>query len=187
MNRDYLILGHPRSGTGYMAKLFQANGFDVRHETIGEHGTSNWQFAVKAKEYQFPSDEFKRQDIDFKNIFHVIRHPLHAINSIVFTEQRSEGFRNLYIPLCGNKFERAVMSYYGWNMLIQSQMPDKTFTLDNAQKVLGFANSTKVYNQRDHECMDEYEIKTECNAVIWEYYICMAHFYNDLLKSENNE
>lgn len=186
MKRDYLILGHPRSGTGYMAKLFQANGFDVGHEIIGTHGTSNWQFAVKTNEYPFAFDEFRRQDIEFSNVFHVIRHPLHAINSIAFTESRSEAFRSKYIPLNGNHLERAIISYYGWNRLIQSQMPDKTFTLDNAQQVLGFKNSTDIYNQREHEWLNEYDIKRQCNAVIWEYYITMAHFYNDLLKSETN-
>lgn len=186
MKRDFLILGHPRSGTGYMAKLFEANGFDVGHETVGEHGTSNWQFAVKANEYPFPSDEFKRQDVSFKSVYHVIRHPLHAINSIAHTESRSESFRAKYIPLCGNDFEKAIQSYYGWTMLIQSQMPDKTFTLDNAQQVLGFKNPTDIYNYREHPWLNEYDIKRQCNAVIWEYYICMAHFYSDLLKSESN-
>ena len=186
MIREYLILGHPRTGTGYMAKLFQANGYDVGHEIVGEHGTSNWQFAVKAKEYPFASDHFKRQEIEFANIYHVIRHPLHAINSIAAIEQRSEPFRAKYIPLTGNVFEKAILSLYGWTMLIQSQMPHKTFTLDNAQKILGFPNGCDRYNVTEHENLVEYDIKRQCNAVVWEYYICMAHFYNDLLKEEGN-
>jgi hypothetical protein len=181
LERDYLILGHPRSGTGYMAKLFQANGHDVRHEEMGGAGTSNWQFAVKAEKYPFEVDEYRRQDVSFKSVCHVVRHPLHAINSIAFTEWGSDNFRAQYVPLCGNQFERAIMSYYGWNKLIHSQGPDMTFALEDAKRYLGFEVEVDQYNQRDHENISEYDMKRQCNAVIWEYYICMADFYNKLL------
>lgn len=35
---QFLITGVPRSGTGYMAKLMEAIGHNVGHETIGECG-----------------------------------------------------------------------------------------------------------------------------------------------------
>jgi hypothetical protein len=182
MNREFLIIGHPRSGTKYMSDLFIANGFDVQHETIGQHGTSNWQFAVRAEKYPFDVDGIRRQDVEFKTVIHVMRHPLHAINSIAFTEWGSDNFRASFIPLCGNQFERAIMSYYGWNMLIQSQQPDKTIALENAKNSLGFENDVEPSNKREYESLLEYDIKRQCNAVIWEYYIRIADIYNKLLK-----
>lgn len=182
IERDFLILAHPRSGTKYMSNLFIANGFDVGHEVMGKDGTSNWQFAVKAEKYPFMFDDIRRQDVVFKNIYHVIRHPLHAINSIAFTEWGSDQFRATYIPLNGNKFERAVLSYYGWNMLINAQQPDKTFALENAKEALGFLHDTPVANQREHDYLEEYDIKRQCNAVVWEYYVAIADIYNKLLK-----
>jgi hypothetical protein len=42
----FLITGVPRSGTGYMAKLMQALGYDVGHEIIRPHGISSWLWAA---------------------------------------------------------------------------------------------------------------------------------------------
>jgi len=178
--KDYLILAHPRSGTGYMSALFKANGFDVGHEVMGSHGTSNWQFAVKAKEYPFDIDGIKRQDVIFDRVYHVIRKPIDAINSIAYTEQRSEEFRALYVPLIGNAFERAVLSYYGWNKIIASQLPDYTIKLETAQKDLHFKNGCAITNTREHESLTDYELRFNLSPEILWYYEKLNEWYNSL-------
>jgi hypothetical protein len=180
IEREFLITAHPRSGTGYMANLFQANGYDVGHEVMGEHGTSNWQFAVKSDFYPFDIDKIKRQDCEFKQIIHVIRHPLFAINSIAFTEGRSEAFRSEFIPITGNPFERAIYSYYGWNMLIKSQRPDIVCKLEEAKDVLNFANDCSIVNVRQHEFINEDELLRAVNHEAKWYYFKILKYYNNL-------
>lgn len=185
MEKEILILGHPRSGTGYMAKLFQANGYDIGHEVMGKDGTSNWQFAVCADAYPFNTDNIKRDDVEFSRIYHVIRNPLAAINSIVYTESRSEHFRAKFVPLVGNAFERAILSYYGWNMLIQAQKPYATFTLENAADFF-FFEDVKKQNTREHKSVTEDELYMLCGPGAWSYYEAISRFYNQLFQSEVN-
>jgi len=46
--KQKLILGlvHPRTGTGYTAKLLQSWGLDVKHEKMGKDGTVDWSLAA---------------------------------------------------------------------------------------------------------------------------------------------
>ena len=163
-----------------MSELFKVNGFDVGHEVMGSHGTSNWQFAVKAKEYPFDVDGIKRQDVIFERVYHVIRKPIDAINSIAYTEQRSEDFRAQYVPMVGNAFERAVMSYYGWNKIIAAQMPDYTIQLEWAQSMLHFRNGSAIVNQRKHESIADYELRMNLSPEILWYYEKLNEWYNSL-------
>lgn len=142
--------------------------------------------AVCAQSYPFAGDKYRRQDVLFQHIYHVIRHPLHAINSIAHVEHGSEAFRSKYVPLMGNAFERAILSYFGWNQIIHAQNPAKTFTLENARMVLNLEQDVAVYNQRPHEWYSEAEIKTKVSAAVWEYYLFIAHQYNTLHYQEIN-
>lgn len=180
--RELLILGHPRSGTGYMSALYKANGLDVGHEVLGLHGTSNWQFAVRAERYPFDVDGVRRQDVTFKEIIHIIREPLAAINSTAFTEGGSEIFRSQYIPLWGNEFERAIMSYYGWNRIITAQRPTKVMAMERACELLKFQRNMPPANTRQHANISEAEMQYRVNAKVWEYYIAMRELHKSLLK-----
>jgi len=180
MIKDYLIIAHPRSGTGYMANLFKLNGFDIGHEVMGEHGTSNWQFAVKSDFYPFDVDGIKRQHVKFNNVIHVMREPLDAICSIALTEGRSELFRAEYVPIIGNDFERAVMSYYGWNMLIKSQQPNVSLKLCDAKKVFSFEHDSPIVNQRQHETLSENELLNYLSDGVKWYYYKTLEFYSKL-------
>lgn len=131
--KDILILGHPRSGTGYMAKLMQSFGMDVGHEKLGEHGISDWMFAVRSDDK--PWGHKSNLDLEFRHIIHVIREPIAAINSIAWTEnlrKKSLNYRKRYvlIPDKVNPVRTAVYSYLGWNQLIKSWHPDLTIKLE---------------------------------------------------------
>ena len=179
INRKYLIITHPRGGSGYMSKLFQANGFDVQHESMGKDGTSNWQYAVCSDEYPFTTD-YKRQDVNFKTVIQVMREPLAAINTIAYVEGRSEDFRAKYVPLVGNPFERAILSYYGWHGLIKAQNPDKILALENAHEKLGF-EAVDIYNHTEHESVSENTLRMIVRDEYWWYYERLQFTYKSLL------
>lgn len=115
-----------------MAELMELNGLDVLHEKMGEHGISSWMFAVGgAQKVPWTYDDSAPVDYSFKTLVHVIREPLAAISSVYFTESVSEAWRSEHCLICGNKMERAVASYIGWNKMIQSRGPDYTVALED--------------------------------------------------------
>lgn len=187
LNRKFLILGHPRSGTMYMSALFRANGYDIQHEQMGEHGTSNWQMAVHAKEYPYPlncGDKIVRGDVEFETIIHVLRAPLLVIASTYHTEAiRSDGFRSQYVNMCGNPWEKAVMSYVGWTKLIQAQHVDLTMALPRAKELLGFSNdfTNTSCNSRPHPPITKEQLYKEVSVSVFLLYDELQKFYNSLL------
>jgi hypothetical protein len=84
----FVITGTPRSGTSYIARLFQAIGFDCGHEErfnpwhknhdqdFKPLGDSSWMAAPFLTELP-PSTK----------VFHLVRDPVKAINSIIGTGQ----------------------------------------------------------------------------------------------------
>jgi len=126
---DILVLGHPRGGTGYMAKLLQQLGLDVRHEKNGKHGTANWMYAARS-EYK-PWNAQDNTQRYFRHVLHVIREPISCIASVAHTEnkrKKSLAFRQqyIYLPREVNQIRQAVYSYIGWHKLIKSWAPDVT-------------------------------------------------------------
>lgn len=124
-----LNLGHPRTGTGYMAKLYQAAGLDVQHEGIGEDGTSCWTFAVLDENW-FTSWNGVRSDYNWKYITHNIRDPNDALCSICLTEDarniKSKKFRRKYLDIDeeASRLSQSIQSFLGWNHLIKELNPD---------------------------------------------------------------
>lgn len=68
-----IVLGLPRSGTGYISKLLQNNKYDVLHEEMGLNGTSDWRLV----------SSYERKPNDF--VIHIVRNPLDVLASISFT------------------------------------------------------------------------------------------------------
>lgn len=183
MRRDYLITGHPRSGTGYMAQLFTANGYEVGHEVVDRHGTSNWQMLVKAYDYPFPGDPFVRQDIQFAHHWHLLRYPLHIVCSVAFTERRSEWFRAQYVNLYGNEFEKAIQSVWGWNQIAQSQLAWPVI-MERAAALFGFEDIDPV-NTREHDQLTERELQSLVSRENWNLYLVLKHDYESIILDDN--
>ncbi len=134
---DFLILGHPRSGTGYMAQLFTALGYEVGHERVAEHGISSWMFAVYAEEVPYTFDGKTRGDIHPRHVLQVVRNPIDVISSMAHTvhEEPAWEFIERYALVHREApFEiRAVQSVIAWNRLIQGHFPRPTLVnLENA-------------------------------------------------------
>jgi len=134
---DFLILGHPRSGTGYMARLFTAFGYTVGHEKVERHGVSSWMFAVHADRVPYTFDGKTRGDIEPRHVFHVVRNPMDVIASMSHTvhEDRAWEFIACYALVCRNApwHIRAAQSVVAWNRLIQGHFPrPKVVHVENA-------------------------------------------------------
>lgn len=134
---DFLILGHPRSGTGYMAQLFTALGYDVGHEKVGRSGISSWMFAVHADQLPYTFDGQTRGDIQPRYVLQVVRNPLDVIASMAHTvtEQPAWEFIQRYTLVHGTAPPeiRAVQSVIAWNRLIQGHFPRPTIVkVENA-------------------------------------------------------
>lgn len=173
--KKFLIIGHPRCGTGYMSQLFKSFGYDVGHEEMGEHGISSWMFAAFSDHVPF-GDNTLRKQYKFENSIHVVRNPVDAIASIAFTETdiRSYNYRKDFISIDdhANEVHRAVQSYIAWNKLIEAQGPDMRVQVENAieelETILNKRPNWEMvpdtnYNSRYHEELTIEQIKEYCS------------------------
>jgi len=122
--RFVAVMAHPRSGTGYMSKLFAAFGLDVRHETeMGDDGISS--FLIGASENpRWGPDPWK---YDFQNRIHLVRDPVKVLSSVLacVTEGVQEYMAReagVDAELCAP--ERAVRVYIRWHERILCRKPN---------------------------------------------------------------
>ena len=164
-----LGVGHPRTGTGYTAKLLQSWGLDVGHEKMGEQGTVDWSLA--------PGEKSLWQDVDFRewdwqHIIYCVRDPRESIPSIVYTEnvgKSSEKFRKkMGVPLTSSSVGDAIMSIITWDAYITSLNPSLIFRIeDESKKIFNYLKESKIqlewndsmigerYNFREHPKWDQ--------------------------------
>lgn len=188
MKRLIRVLAHPRSGTGYMAALLKANGLDVRHEEMGEHGISSWMFAVQTDKVPFTFDDSTPVDYDFQHTLHVLREPISAISSIYHTEHGSLEWRAKWMCLWGNRMEKAVSSYIGWNKLILGLDP-VTFKLEHTESILDWLNGNglcetrekvQATNTREHEKLTLEDIQEAINPTLFKELDLFIKYYNEI-------
>jgi len=127
-----LGVGHPRTGTGYTAKLLQSWGLDVGHELMRKHGTVDWSLGSGEKSLW--------QDVDFRewewqNIIYCVRDPRESIASIAYTENvdtTSVKFRNdKGLVLTKNKIVDAIESIILWDSLIERLGPTFVYRIED--------------------------------------------------------
>lgn len=207
----YLIIGHPRCGTGFMSKLFKKNNLEVGHEKMGANGTSDWQYAIQ-DEKCFPWTKGVRIDYQFDKIIHNIRDPFTAIPSIAFTEtpdsgeqswltdsekywtKISEQFRRKYVKFTNtNPFENAARSFLGWNKIIENQNPDLTVRIEYAfedlkelEVIIENLGDKKV-NSRQHNNMTKSQWnQIPKNTINMLEEFCLKYNYESLKKRLKN-
>jgi hypothetical protein len=132
-----LGLGHPRTGTGYTAKLLQSWGLDVGHEKMGEHGTIDWSLAAGKKSLW---QEVDFNEVDWQWIIYCVRDPRETIPSLVYTEDTKEGslrFRKgAGVRDGGNPIVTAINSIYRWDQLVDLIEPDFIFKIETESRDL---------------------------------------------------
>ena len=96
IDKRFLIIGHPRCGTGFMSKWFNyCYNYQIGHEIMGKDGISSWMMTVTDREY--PYSNFLKGDYNFNQTFICIRHPLDAIQSIMNIENSKEARKNIWV------------------------------------------------------------------------------------------
>lgn len=140
MEHELLVIGHPRTGTGYMSKLLCSYGLDIGHEKILANGTSNWMYAVIDEHYPYGVQGW--QDKTFKYIIHNIRNPYDALPSIMGENQQQQSylfrkkhiFQRFGIDLDQyNPHEKAVWSFLLWNQMITELKPDIVVRVEHCE------------------------------------------------------
>jgi hypothetical protein len=167
-----VVLGHPRSGTGYTAHCFRQSGLAVGHEKLGRDGIASWMWAVPADPVPWGCP---RGAIPLpETVLHVLREPAACVSSVAHTEYRSEEWRRRWIkiPEGCEHVERAVWSLFGWARLIEQSHPTHTAQLENIERVVKeitgrapAAPSVIWFNTRSHRKISADEIK----ATPWVY------------------
>ena len=162
-----LGLGHPRTGTGYTAKILQSWGLDVGHEKMGEHGTIDWSLSI--------SDKSIWQDLDFngfdwQHVVYGVRNPRESIASIIDTEDLSFDFRSKHAKLNRdeNPIVSAIKSIHYWDKLIQKIDPNVIFRVeDEGVDLFNYLKNegvnvtwsdeflNKKYNSREHRTLED--------------------------------
>lgn len=145
INRPLLVVGHPRCGTGYCAKLLQSAGLHILHEDVGKDGLTCWTFATKNANWlnglRGTLRGKSRADFNFKYIIHNVRNPRSAMPSIAFTEntnKNSWNFRKRFVKVTegASKLQQAVESYLGWNKMIEEIGPDLVIRVEDGEQKL---------------------------------------------------
>jgi hypothetical protein len=165
-----LGVGHPRTGTGYTAKLLQSWGLDVGHEKMGEHGTVDWSLATGAGSIWIGGADFR--EWEWEHIIYCVRDPRTSIPSIVYTEnvgKTSENFRKeMGVSPTSSKIGDAIMSIIKWDEYIRKLNPNLIFRIeDESKKLFDYLNNEDIdvkwdnsiignpQNTRDHKTWDD--------------------------------
>jgi len=129
--KKILGLGHPRTGTGYTAKLLQSWGLDVGHEKMGKDGTVDWSLAAGKSLWQ----DVDLKDWNWQHIIYCVRDPKDAIPSIVYTENtqsRSIDFRKENcVIVSANPIVTAINSIVRWDRLISLLGPEIIYRIED--------------------------------------------------------
>lgn len=179
-SKKILVVGHPRTGTGYTAKLLQSWGLDVWHERLGEDGISHWGLAAKEAEPVIFADpdfpDLSYESFDWQCVIYCVRDPKHSIPSIVYTEDtasESLNYRSRYggFRVGENGLVNAVNSLTAWDRLVQQINPGFTFRIEDGHRELfewlvaqglDVTWSDKMigvkWNRRDHPGWEDLEV-----------------------------
>jgi hypothetical protein len=115
--RELLVTGCARSGTGYISKLLTEAGYAIDHERIGKFGTSAWPMAIISDYAPWGPPA---TSANFKHIFHQVRHPVKVISSVYTSEpKRSWEYIMKYIPEIESKdshVTKCAKYWYYWNL-----------------------------------------------------------------------
>lgn len=146
--RDFLIVGHPRCGTGFSANLLNQCGLDIGHEANGKDGLSSWMFAVD-DHAPYATDKIanRQSALVWNKLILPLRDLQTAVPSVMNENcyaQLSYDYRRHHIRAMNgtdlndlsSNFERAVASILSWVELIEKLGPDCRFRIEDQSEVL---------------------------------------------------
>lgn len=140
--RTILVVGHPRTGTGYTAQLLQQCGLDIGHENDGKDGVSSWMMAVNDDNPWYSHPIAKRRDnLVYQYCIHPVRNISTGAASIIRENARapkSYEFRRKHIleimgidlNECASELDCAVQSLILWTSIIEKLEPSVWFRIE---------------------------------------------------------
>ena len=153
--RNFLIVGHPRCGTGFTANILNQCGFDIGHEADGKDGLSSWMFAVEDEApYALDNIAKRRAALTWDKLILPIRNLETAVPSVMkenryaplsydYRRRHIKKSKGIDLNNLSTNFERAVVSILNWVDLIEDLNPDLVFTIENQyKKLIEFAQDT---------------------------------------------
>jgi len=180
-NIDFMILGHPRSGTGYIARLFSSLGIEIGHEGIGKYGVSCWTFVPEKSNHFFGGSghmisiaKTSRQDFKYKFLVHIVRNPFDVINSVYYTESKthSQVFRLLHaVPKISDNYKvktkehkeiltDSILSVIRWNNMIEDLNPDILFKIEDCESEVAEFLESNGYEIKKEKIFDDKQYNT---------------------------
>lgn len=166
---EWLGVGHPRTGTGYTARLFQLWGLDVGHETFGKDGIVAWQFTHPRGPWTYMpeiSQQIKQRP-SWQHLVYPVRDPATSIASVFFTEQSTDRWRSERLGLLDveSLAERTVSSIVLHDRLVMRMQPNLHYRIeDEAEKLYNYVAEHRAVkwalpagqvNTRRHKPIDE--------------------------------
>jgi hypothetical protein len=152
VNYDFLVIGHPRGGTGYLALLLRKFGYNVGHEKLLKNGISYWRYVIKTP-----------KNTTFRYTIHLLRSPNTCIPSIMLENKYASGSytyrqqninRVFGIDLPGYKdtlnkkaiyyIELATLSFIFWHKLSSMKNPTHIINLESSYDLLKEFNNTNI-------------------------------------------
>ena len=140
------VVGHPRTGTSYMASLFRANGIEIGHEKLLRDGISSWSHVVS--DLQVPFGDNASWDVEFLHTVINVRDPNDAIPSIILENGigLSYDFRRQHIlratgvdlSTYTSPIDRAVASLLLWHEMALRLNPSAVFRVEDPQSVINW-------------------------------------------------
>ena len=120
---SYLIVGTPRSGTGYTAKMLQSSGIMVGHECCLDDGISSWLCTFDSESSPYgPTRSSVFKYYGSVTQYHQVRFPFATISSL-HTEVNGRNFVNKILDV-GDYCNDPVSSMKFW--LLWNEQGEKT-------------------------------------------------------------
>lgn len=166
-HRQFLIVGHPRCGTGFAASVFRQCGLDIGHERDGSAGLSSWMFVVD-DEVPYASAAIARRRAALvwdwlvlvvrdlaTAVPSVMRDNLHAPPSFNFRRKHILQKMGIDIAEAQSNFERALLSILYWTEIADALNPAVVFRVEqDVPKVVDFLRALEVKGVPDASLID---------------------------------
>jgi hypothetical protein len=194
MKKKFLVIGHPRGGTGYMAMLLQSYGYSVGHEKMLADGISSWMHMVDAPKVPFGDP---RAGTKYEYVIHAVRHPIKTVASMVGTimaqqdDPLSVKFMARFIDTkAKNDIELAVKTYIAWHGLAARSQPQVRIQVENGRlelpkflKSVKLPNAralplpSKTYNSQEHDLLSWSDVRDAVEPELHSELIALARHF----------
>ena len=170
-HRHFLIVGHPRCGTGFTAKFLQQMGFDIGHEKDGLDGLASWMFAVDGPvPCALSQIAERRETLSWNKLVMPVRDIRTAIPLIMHENifsPPSYDFRRKHILAwsgydlneLADNFHRAVVSFLSWCRMVEELKPALVFRIEHdAFRLYDFASKEAGANPPSFDRLDLFPV-----------------------------